>query len=239
MKPFSCFHRRPQSAPFDKTRMSTGNGRSRRFEICATACSVAIFAVTIAGLLLGGCLLKPVTVSTRRFHLVPIPPSERPSRVEQQLSVGVSSVKMPAYLLKNSIVLRRHPSEIEYLEDTLWGERLDHSFQQTLAANLSTLLASDRVYLSAWERDQVSLRVSVNLEQFDVDTEGHSTLIAWWRLTASPSDKLLKSGQTRLSRTGPAPHGDPQVIVTNLSALTAEFSRELAQAIHRSNESSP
>jgi len=186
-----------------------------------------------AGLLLSGCLFKPVTASTRRFILAPIPASEHASTAAEQVSVGVGSVKMPAYLLRNSIAVRNGPSEIEYLEDALWAERLDQSFQHTLAANLSTLLPSDRVYLSAWERDQVRVRVFVNVEQFDVDIQGHGTLIAWWRMTAPGSDQLRKSGQSRLTRAGPAPRGNPQVIVTTLNALTAEFSRELEQAIRR------
>jgi hypothetical protein len=78
--------------------------------------------------------------------------------------------------------------------------------------------------------------VFINVEQFDIDTQGHGTLIASWRITAPGSEKLLKSGQTRLTRTGPVPRGKPQVIVATLSALTAEFSRELAQAIHQSAE---
>ena len=191
------------------------------------------------GLFLSGCLFKPVTVSTRRFILAPIPASEQASVAAEPLPVGVGFVKMPAYLLRNSIPVRKGPSEIEYLEEALWGERLDQSFQQTFAANLSTLLPSDRVYLSAWERDQVRVRVFVNVEQFDVDTQGRGTLIASWRITAPASDKPLKSGQSRLARTGTAPGRDPQIIVTMLNALTAEFSRELAQAIQKSAQMIP
>ena len=225
--------------------------RYSRLETCATTLSTGLL-VCAAGLLLSGCFLKPVTVSTRRFILAPIPASELlsplPHRgrgqgegasIPQQLSVGVGFVKMPAYLLRNSIVVRKGANEIEYLEDASWGERVDQSFQQTLAANLSILLPSGRVYLSAWERDQVKVRVFVNVEQFDVDTQGRGTLIASWRITAPGSEKPLKSGQARLARPGPAPHGNPQVIVTTLSALTAEFSRELAQAIHQSAELTP
>src|ERR1035438_9625758 len=81
-------------------------------------------------------------------------------------------VKMPSYLLRDSMVVRKSADEVDYLETALWAERLDHSFRQTLAQNLSMLLASDRVYLSAFERDRLIVRVSVNVEQFDVDTEG-------------------------------------------------------------------
>jgi uncharacterized lipoprotein YmbA len=198
-----------------------------------------IFGFVAAGLLLSGCLLKSVTVSTRRFILAPIPAPEHASTNAEQLSVGIASAKMPAYLLKNSITVRKGPSEIDYLEDGLWGDRLDRGFQQTLADNLSILLPSDRLYLSVWERDQVKVRLFVNVEQFDVDTEGRGRLIAWWRITAPGTDQPLKSGQARLDRTGPAPRGNPQIIVTTLSALVAEFSRQLAQAIHESAELSP
>jgi uncharacterized lipoprotein YmbA len=199
---------------------------------------LCVFGVAgIAGLLSSGCLLKPVSVSTRRFILAPIPASEDASTGAEQVSVGVGLVKMPAYLLRNSIALRKGTNEIEYLEEAVWAQRLDQCFQQTLAANLSALLPSDRIYLSTWERDQVSLRVSINVEQFDVDTQGRGTLIAWWRITAPGNDKVLKSGQARLARTGPAPRGRPEVIVTTLRALTGDFSRELAQVIHQSASS--
>ncbi len=187
-----------------------------------------------AGLLLTGCLLKPMTVSTRRFILSPIPASEPAPAAAEPLSVGVGFVKVPPYLLRDSMAVREGLNEVAYLDDALWAERLDQSFQRTLASDLSARLPSDQVYLSAWERDQVKVRLFVNLEQFDVDTQVQGTLFAWWRITAPDSDKPLKSGQTRLARPGPSPRGNPQIIATTLSALTAEFSLELAQAIRES-----
>ena len=132
------------------------------------------------------------------------------------------------------MVVRKSTTEIEYLETALWAERLDQSFRRTLAENLSLLLASDRAYLSASERDRVALRVSVSVEQFDVDAQGRGTLLAAWRLNAAGSEKPIKSGQARLIRPGPAPRGNPQAIATTLSALLAEFSRELAPALRES-----
>ena len=185
-------------------------------------------------LLVGGCVIKPARVPTRHFVLVPGPAPEQASSTAQQSSVEVGFVKMPSYLLRDSMVVRKSADEVDYLETALWAERLDHSFRQTLAQNLSMLLASDRVYLSAFERDRLIVRVSVNVEQFDVDTEGRGTLLAKWRLTAAGADKPIKIGQTRLTRPGPATRGNPQAIATTLSALLAEFSRELAPALRES-----
>ena len=146
---------------------------------------------------------------------------------------------MPSYLLRNSLAVRNGANEIEYLEDARWAERLDQCFQRTLAANLSRLLPSDSVYLSDWGRDQVRVRVLINVEQFDVDTGGQGTLVAQWRLSAPETDVPLKSGHARVVWTGASPLGNPEVIATTLSNLAAEFSRDLAQSIHKFPASIP
>ena len=187
-----------------------------------------------AGLLLGGCVIKPARVQTRHFVLAPIPAPEHAPTTAQPLAIEAGFVKIPSYLLRDSMVVRKSADEVEYLETALWAERLDQSFRQTLAQNLSVLLASDRACLSGYERDRLVVRVSVNVEQFDVDTEGRGTLLATWRLTSVDADKPMKIGQAHLTRPGPSPRGNPQAIATTLSALLAQFSQDLAQSLHES-----
>jgi uncharacterized lipoprotein YmbA len=190
--------------------------------------------LTLVGALLSGCMLKPVRVSTRQFTLAPIPSSEpRPvaSTASEHLSVGIGFVKMPSYLLHNSMAFRKGSNEIEYLENATWSERLNESFQRDLAANLIDLLHSDSIYLTDWGHDQVTVAVHINVQQFDVDISGRGTLIAQWRITAPGSDVPLKSGRARLERTGVSPRGKPEVIAATLSDLVAQFSRDLAQSV--------
>jgi len=196
------------------------------FHLLPMVCSV--------GLLLGGCVIKPARVPTRHFVLAPIAASEQASTTAQQCSVEVRVVKMPSYLLRDSMVVRKSADEVDYLETALWAERLDHSLRQTLSQNLSTLLASDGASVSASQRDRLVRRVSIDVEQFDVDTKGTGTLLAGWRLTAVGADKPMKIGQAHLTRPGPSPRGNPQTIAATLSALTEEFSRDLAQALRES-----
>ena len=186
------------------------------------------------GLLLAGCVIKPARVPTRHFVLVAIPTPEHAPTTAQPLAIEAGFVKMPSYLLRDSMVVRKSADEIEYLETALWAERLDQSLGQTLAQNLSMLLTSDQACLSAYQRDRLVVRVSVNVEQFDVDTEGRGTLLAGWRLTAVGADKPMKIGQAHLTRPGPSPRGNPQAIATTLSALLAQFSQDLAQSLHKS-----
>jgi uncharacterized lipoprotein YmbA len=195
---------------------------------------VRVAVTAIGGLLLSGCLSRPPTVVARHFVLAPIPANEPAATATKNVSVGIAFVKMPTYLLRKSMAVRNGANEIEYIEDALWAERLDQSFQRTLAANLSRLLPFANIHLTDWPRDQEVIRISIDVQQFDVDTSGNGTLNAQWRITAPDRDQQLKSGQAQLTRTGASPRGHPEMVATTLSDLTAEFSRELAQSFRES-----
>jgi uncharacterized lipoprotein YmbA len=141
---------------------------------------------------------------------------------------------MPEQLLRHSIAVQNGANELEYRDNALWAERLDHGLERTLAANLSQLLCSDGIYLDDVGRDQVMVRVAVNVQQFVVDTRGTGTLIAQWQITAPGKDLPMERGLARLTHKGAPPDGKPEVIATTLSDLAAEFSRQLAQAISES-----
>jgi uncharacterized protein len=187
---------------------------------------VALISMTVSG-----CLLRPVTVSTRHFVLAPISTNEPAQVVAATLSIGIGLVRIPAYLMRDSIAVRNGSNEIEYLEDALWAERLDQSLQQTVALNLSKLLPSDKIYLTDWGHDPAGPKVFISVQQFDVDTAGRGTLIANWRVNLADNDTPPGSGQTRLVLAGSSPRGHPEIIAATMSDLTAQFSRELAQAI--------
>lgn len=187
--------------------------------------------------LISGCLIKPARVPTRRFVLALIPAPEPASAAAQPVPVEVGFVKMPSYLLRDSMVVRKSPTEVEYLEDAFWAERLDQGFQRTLSDNLSSLLASDKNRPSA--SDQGKVRISVEVKQFDVDAQGRGTLIASWRLTLPGSEESEKSGLAHLTRPGPAPLANPQVIATTSSELTTQFSQYLAEVIREAAQVEP
>jgi uncharacterized lipoprotein YmbA len=143
-------------------------------------------------MLLTGCLFKSSTVPVRHFILAPISTNGPAPAATEPLSVGIGFVKMPSYLLRDSLTVRTGDNEIEKLEGALWGERLDQCFERALAANLSWLLSSENIYSTDWDRGHLMFRVFINVEQFDVDTQGHGTLIANWRITAPDTDAPVK-----------------------------------------------
>ena len=174
-----------------------------------------------------GCF-SPHTVATRHFILTPTPAT---AAATTGIRVGVGVVKMPNYLLGNSLAVRTNAGEFVYLEGALWAERLDNGFARVLAADLSAMIPTDQVRLGAWRPDDVAVEVYVTVEQFDVDQAGTGTLVAWWRITSPGGAKLLKGGEARLTKAGKSPAADSKNVVTTLSELTATFSQMLAEAV--------
>ncbi len=190
-------------------------------------------ASLLACLCLTGCFgfLKPATSTAHRFVLTPLAVTNATTAAPGTSAIGVGQVKLPAYLFDSSLAVRKGTNEIDYLPSVLWAERLDSGLQRVLAANLSALLPTDQVRLSAWRSDEVMAELYIAIQQFDVDAKGHGVLVAWWRILSSGGEKLLKSGQTQLDLHGPAPETDPSGAVTTLSQLATDFSRQLADAI--------
>jgi uncharacterized lipoprotein YmbA len=192
--------------------------------------SPSAFVVLVA-IILTGCLFKSATVSPRHFVLAPITTNAPGSAPTAHFSVGIAHVKMPPYLLRDSIAYRDGANEIGYLENASWGEHLDQCFQRTLAGNLSELLSSDTISTVDSGHNQKMMCVLVDVQQFDVNTSGRGTLIAQWRITEPNNETPLKTGRADLTRAGAPPRDHPEAIATTLSDLTADFSRQLAQAI--------
>jgi hypothetical protein len=196
--------------------------------------SAALLAAMALFVGVSGCsFLKPAKSSARHFVLTPVPAVGAATVAPGSIAVGLGQVKIPAYLFNTSLAVRRGTNEIEYLPSAYWAERLNTGFANVLAADLVIALPTDRIYLSAWPRDQVTAEVYVTLEQFDVDEGGTGILVARWRLGSPGGEQLLKAGTSRFAQQGPRPDDNPSGAVATLSTLIADFSRQLAQALQQ------
>jgi uncharacterized lipoprotein YmbA len=189
------------------------------------------FALILGGGLAGCSALKPAQPTARFFVLTPMLATGAETAASKDLAVGVGQVKVPAYLFDTSLAVRKGTNSIEYLPSVFWAERLNSGFEHVLAANLASALPTDRIYLSAWKRDDVAAEVYVALEQFDVDQSGSAVLVARWRIVSPGGEQVVKASTSRFARQGPRPHDDPSGAVATLSALLADFSGQLAQSL--------
>ena len=192
---------------------------------------VLLLALAACACLMGCGFLKPAKSTARHFVLTPVPASGSAATNSGAIAVGVGQVRLPAYLFNSSLAVRRGTNEVDYLPSALWAERLDTGFQRVLAANLAIVLPTDRILLSAWQRDDVRAEVYVTIEQFDMDASGRGVLFAQWRILSPGGEKILKAGASRLGRLGPPPDDSASGAIATLSDLVADFSRQLAQAL--------
>jgi uncharacterized lipoprotein YmbA len=190
-----------------------------------------LLALTLSAALTSCSFLKPAQSTARHFVLTPMPAPTQAAAGPATIAVGVGKVKLPAYLFSSFLALRRGTNEIEYLQSAVWAERLDTGFQRVLAANLASVLSTDRIYMSGWQTDDVAAEVYVAIERFDIDATGRGVLVARWRVLSAGGEKILKSGTGRLSRQGPSPDAGASGMVDTLSELVADLSRQLGQAI--------
>ena len=193
--------------------------------------NLLLVAFTLATVPWCGCLnLKPARQTARYFVLSPITTAPTSTPETKLPVVGVGLVKIPDYLFKNTMAVRKSTNEVSYLLMDIWAERLNLGIQRVLAANLSALVPAE-IRLSDWRSTDVTVGVHVAIEQFDVSNRGEGVLVAWWRVVSPGGDQTLKSGQFRATLAGPAPYDDPQGATATLSKLAGQLSEQIAGAV--------
>ncbi len=181
-----------------------------------------------------GCsFLKPAPPDTsRHFVLTSLPATEAANVAFGTSRVDVVHVKIPSYLFNSSLAVRKGTNEIVYPPGILWAERLNTGIPRVLAADLSSLLPSEQIRVAVGSSEDDAREIGVTIEQFDVSSSGQAVLVAKWRIFFPGGETILHSGESRLSRSGPAPDTDPSGAVGTLSDLIADLSRQLAQALN-------
>lgn len=187
-------------------------------------------ATGLACLAWAGCLsFKPAGHIAHYFVLTSA--ATNPATNSISVAVGVGFVKVPDYLFKDTIAVRKGTNEVEYLLADLWAEHVNIGFQRVLAANLSVVVPASQIRLSEWRPSDVAAGVYVTVEQFDVDDHGQGVLVAWWRVVSPNGDKPPKSGQFSAKLAGPIPAVNPGGATATLSALVGQLSAEIAPAV--------
>jgi uncharacterized lipoprotein YmbA len=196
--------------------------------------TVLFLALMAWGALTGCSAFKPVAVQERHFVLSPQEPQtavSAPGATTAVWAVGVGPVRVAAYLLPRTLAVRRGPNEVRYSDGMFWAERVDKGAQRVLAINLAQSLPHLAVKPFPWKSDEVSAEVRVQLDQLDVDPAGQGVLEASWRILVPQEERVVRSGRTRQTLTGPPPASRPEGAVATLSVLLGRLSEELAAAL--------
>ena len=183
------------------------------------------------GLLLVGC--TEATEPTRNYV---IDAAEQRGTVRQVSArdgpiVAIVPVVVPEYLNQNGIVTRNSRNEITRAEFDVWAGPLSEEIARAVAENLSSMLPTDRVTLSAGRRSiPVDYTVEIEIVRFERQASDNAVdLVARWTVFRGDERSVLTMRRSRYSK--PVAGSEYRDSVAAMSDAVASLSEEIAAAI--------
>jgi uncharacterized lipoprotein YmbA len=147
------------------------------------------------------------------------------------VAVSIGPIRIADYLRRSQIVTRGGGVRTNLAEFDLWFEPLEKSFQRTVADNVAALLDSKRVFeFPAQSQLQTGYQVPLQVTRFDTDDDGEAVLEVQWMVQDLDNQPVVEGRRSRYMANVPAPT-DYDAIVTTLSGLVGDFSRDVANTL--------
>lgn len=187
------------------------------------------FPVTLClfALLATGC---GTSAPARYYSLVQVAANSELA-LSPDVAVSIGPVRIADYLKRSQIVTRGDGVRTNLAEFDLWSEPLAKSLQRTITDNVAALLGSDRVFeYPAQSVLEHGYQVLVQITRFDADSAGNAVLEVQWMIEDLDNKMVTAPRRSRYTGRVSAP-GDYDAIVTALSELVGDFSRDVAAAL--------
>lgn len=183
-------------------------------------------------LLVSSCSLGKQSPPTRLYTLTALAQTTGGQRATggQGPAIGVGPVELPQYVDRPQIITGDGGNELRRAEFDQWAEPLGTNFTRILAANLSTLLETDRVAVFPWKGPvPLDYQVVVEVTQFLGNPNGSVSLVALWRVLGKDGREAIASRQS--SFTESAGSQDYEALAAAMSRTVASLSRDIAATI--------
>jgi uncharacterized protein len=190
--------------------------------------SLSCFAVLLLAAVLGGCGSSPIA----HFYTLKPDATLTSAADPTPLHVVVNPVTIPDLVDRPQIVTRGTGNQVSLDEFDRWGEPLKSDIARVIAANLGTLLGSERVSVFDSGSDVPPVwRVRVDVMRFDTMPGDAVTVDAQW--TVWPPKKTTPVMGHSLEHEPVQGQGYDAVVAAHDRALAA-VSRDIASAIRTS-----
>jgi uncharacterized protein len=198
-----------------------------RIRVDAALLMVAVFTMAACS------ILKPQP-DPSRFYVRTATESrvgDAESRAASDLTVGVGPIKFPDYLDRSPLVTRLGPNRVAFSDFERWAEPLDGNFSRILIENLVRLLNTEKILsLPSFVPITVRYDVPIEVQRFEGDEQGNVELVARWAIRSPTDDKLLRTGESRITEVGGS---KTEEVVAALSRAAGKLSAEIAAAIRQ------
>jgi hypothetical protein len=155
----------------------------------------------------------------------------KPPATNQKISIGVEPVEIPQILDRPQIVTRSGPNKLNIDEFNRWASRLDESFAQVLAENISLLLGTDQVAVYPWQSDfKPHYRVTLEIRYFEGQWGKNVLLEAVWSVSGQQGQQTHTQLKSVINEPL-SPEPDYEALVAAHSRAIAQLSREIVKEI--------
>ncbi|HVP68030.1 MAG TPA: PqiC family protein [Anaeromyxobacteraceae bacterium] len=155
--------------------------------------------------------------------------SATPSKgAERKEVLEVLPPRVPDYLDRPQMVIRRSSNELEVDEFNRWGEIPSAAVGRVVEENLSALLPSWAVLPSPANPSMATrARLFLDVEELGWDGNGEARLKVSWSLLADGAPEMQANSNLRRQARSSSPEAGAEA----LSELLADLSREIAAAV--------
>jgi uncharacterized protein len=160
---------------------------------------LALGALVLLSLALGSC----TTTAPTRFYVLSAMAEQTAAEPGKGTAIGIGPITLPQYLNRPQIVTRIGGNQLAFAEFDEWGGDLNDNVTRALAANLSSLLETDRVSLFPWKDEApIDYQVTIDVASFEQDVDGSSLLTAYWSIVdpRNAKVKLMRRSSYRDTR---------------------------------------
>lgn len=207
--------------------MLRANGKGKRMAKVLNSGIAAIYLLSL--LFICGCASKSPNYYVLNSLQSGAPSAEK-ARAQNDLTIGVGPVKIPAYLDRPEITTRSAPDSLQFAEFDKWAEPLEKNLTRVIAENLATLLSTDRIGVFPWLNSaQVQYQVTVDITQLERMPDGKVILAARWNILGDQGENMLVIESSRFSI--PIESAGYEAIASAESRAVEALSREIAAAI--------
>ena len=185
--------------------------------------------ITFVSALLFSTLTACSTSPEPRLYIIEPMSASASTQIENDFSIGVETVTLPAHLNGKEIVTHDRRYRVNSAEFDRWAEPLDHNITRVLCDNLSFLIPSDQViaYPLRTAHD-VDYSVQVRVIAFGSNPDGQVVLNAAWMIHDA-TNTPVKLARTRFSTSRRG--NDVIDLVEAMSEAIEQLSRDIASAI--------
>lgn len=147
----------------------------------------------------------------------------------RDFSLGVGPVSIPDYLNRPQIVTRLSSYSVGISEFDRWADSLEKSIPRVISENISTLLATNRVYTYPWRQGTPRFQVMMDIVQFEGSIPGNVEFLSRWTLLKDGAETPIVNARFHCQK--PIAGQGYEGMVSAMSLVLLEMSRHISETI--------